>query len=89
MSKPDYEALKKYCNLWRNWYDIQDSYQSLNTITEYFAINAPRIQPHAGPGHWNDPDMVTLHIFKKSISCDWIIFSLVDNRKLRLVSRSK
>ncbi|XP_055319555.1 alpha-N-acetylgalactosaminidase isoform X2 [Sitodiplosis mosellana] len=57
---PNYEALKKHCNLWRNWDDIQDSYESLNKITEYFAVNASRIQPNAGPGHWNDPDMLLI-----------------------------
>ncbi|XP_031629996.1 alpha-N-acetylgalactosaminidase [Contarinia nasturtii] len=57
---PNYEALKKHCNLWRNWDDIQDSYESLNKISDYFAVNASRIQPHAGPGHWNDPDMLLI-----------------------------
>lgn len=56
--QPNYEALKEHCNLWRNWGDIDDSYQSLNSITDYFAANAGRIVPHSGPGHWNDPDMV-------------------------------
>lgn len=52
--------MKKHCNLWRNWDDIQDSYESLNKITEYYAVNQSRIQPHAGPGHWNDPDMLLI-----------------------------
>lgn len=58
--KPNYEALKRHCNLWRNWDDIQDSFASLNKITDYFAGNQSRIQPHAGPGHWNDPDMLLI-----------------------------
>lgn len=57
---PNYEALKRHCNLWRNWDDIQDSFASLNKITDYFAVNQSRIQPHAGPGHWNDPDMLLI-----------------------------
>lgn len=40
--------MKKHCNLWRNWDDIQDSYESLNHVTDYFAVNQSRIQPHAG-----------------------------------------
>lgn len=59
--------MKKHCNLWRNWDDIQDSYESLNKITEYFAVNASRIQPHAGPGHWNDPDMLLIGNFGLTI----------------------
>lgn len=57
-NKPNYEALKQHCNLWRNWYDIDDSWSSLYEIFKYFAENQDRIQPHGGPGHWNDPDMV-------------------------------
>lgn len=58
--QPNYEALKKHCNLWRNWDDIDDSWESVRYITEYFAGNQSRIQPHAGPGHWNDPDMLII-----------------------------
>uniref|UniRef100_T1GT70 Alpha-galactosidase n=1 Tax=Megaselia scalaris TaxID=36166 RepID=T1GT70_MEGSC len=57
---PNYDLLKRFCNLWRNWGDIDDSYQSLREIMDYFAKNQDRIQPHAGPGHWNDPDMLLL-----------------------------
>lgn len=59
--------LKKYCNLWRNWDDIQDSYESLCNIIDYFAANQSRIQPHAGPGHWNDPDMLLIGNFGLSL----------------------
>lgn len=52
--------MKKHCNLWRNWDDIEDSWASVQYITNYFAANQTRIQPHAGPGHWNDPDMLII-----------------------------
>uniref|UniRef100_T1GXA4 Alpha-galactosidase n=1 Tax=Megaselia scalaris TaxID=36166 RepID=T1GXA4_MEGSC len=57
---PNYELMTEHCNLWRNWDDIQDSYTSLIGIMDYFAKNQERIQPHSGPGHWNDPDMLLL-----------------------------
>lgn len=60
---PNYDAMKKSCNLWRNWYDIDDSWSSVNEITKYFAENQKRIQPHGGPGHWNDPDMLVIGNF--------------------------
>jgi alpha-galactosidase len=60
---PDYEILKKTCNLWRNWKDIEDSYESMLFISEYFAEHADRVAPHAGPGHWNDPDTLLLGNF--------------------------
>ncbi|XP_055630969.1 alpha-N-acetylgalactosaminidase-like [Toxorhynchites rutilus septentrionalis] len=57
---PDYETLKKTCNMWRNWDDIEDSHSSVERITKYFSDNQYRIQPHSGPGHWNDPDTLIL-----------------------------
>lgn len=65
--QPDYEALKKHCNLWRNWGDIQDSYQSMHAVTDYYSKNQDRVQPHAGPGHWNDPDMLLIGNYGLSI----------------------
>uniref|UniRef100_A0A034VJ62 Alpha-galactosidase n=1 Tax=Bactrocera dorsalis TaxID=27457 RepID=A0A034VJ62_BACDO len=60
---PDYEALKQHCNLWRNYDDIDDSFESVAKIMDYFSKNQDRIQPHGGPGHWNDPDMLILGNF--------------------------
>ncbi|CAO1331323.1 unnamed protein product [Diamesa serratosioi] len=57
---PDYEILKKTCNLWRNWRDIDDSWESVLFIADYFSLNQDRVAPHAGPGHWNDPDTLLL-----------------------------
>lgn len=55
MKQPNYEALKKTCNLWRNWGDIDDSWASWLSIADYFSSNQDSIAQHAGPGHWNDP----------------------------------
>jgi alpha-galactosidase len=41
-------------DLWRTTGDISDNWASLRSI---IAQNAP-LYPHAGPGHWNDPDML-------------------------------
>ena len=35
--------------------DIEDSWESVLKIADYFAENADRVAPHAGPHHWNDP----------------------------------
>lgn len=32
----------------------------LRSIVKFFAANQTRFQPHAGPGHWNDPDMLII-----------------------------
>jgi alpha-galactosidase len=41
-------------NLWRTTGDIQDNWNSMSTI----GFAQGRLAPYAGPGHWNDPDML-------------------------------
>ncbi|KAL4705734.1 hypothetical protein ACJJTC_004604 [Scirpophaga incertulas] len=60
---PDYASIAKHCNLWRNWDDIDDSWSSLESIMNWFGDNQERIAHHAGPGHWNDPDMLIIGNF--------------------------
>lgn len=65
--QPNFAHIQEYCNLWRNWDDIQDSWESMKDIVKYFAENQTRIQPNAGPGHWNDPDMLLIGNFGLSL----------------------
>ena len=41
-------------NLWRTTGDISDHWESMANI----GFNQGRLAPYAGPGHWNDPDML-------------------------------
>jgi len=41
-------------NLWRTTGDIADSWEGLQSI----AFRQDECAPYAGPGHWNDPDML-------------------------------
>jgi len=43
-------------NLWRTTGDIRDTWKSLSGI----GFKQTRIAEHAGPGHWNDPDMLVV-----------------------------
>lgn len=43
-------------NLWRTTGDINDSWRSLATI----GFGQAGLEQHAGPGHWNDPDMLVV-----------------------------
>ena len=43
-------------NLWRTTGDISDSYESMSLIG--FGQNG--LEKYAGPGHWNDPDMLEI-----------------------------
>lgn len=54
----NYNLLTQHCNLWRNYVDIEDSWQSVTHIMDYYAMKQDYWQHLAGPGHWNDPDMV-------------------------------
>ena len=56
----DWGAIQRTCNLWRNYDDIQDSWASVTRIIDYFGDHQEELVPLAGPGHWNDPDMVSL-----------------------------
>jgi len=41
-------------NLWRTTGDIQDNWRSMSDN----GFSQERLTPYAGPGHWNDPDML-------------------------------
>lgn len=47
--------------MWRNYDDIEDSWKSVEDIMDHFGNNSRKFAIHAGPGHWNDADMVILH----------------------------
>lgn len=57
---PNYKSIAEHCNLWRNFDDIDDSWDSVMTITEWFATNQDELSVVHGPGHWNDPDMLII-----------------------------
>ena len=60
-NEKDLATLKHTCNLWRNFNDIEDSWKSVMEIVSFFA--RPRndlLVEIAGPGGFNDPDMLLL-----------------------------
>lgn len=58
----NYTAAVEICNLWRNYGDIDDSWLTVRAIADWFAYNQERLVRYSGPGHWNDPDMVSSHL---------------------------
>ncbi|XP_042228163.1 alpha-N-acetylgalactosaminidase-like isoform X2 [Homarus americanus] len=91
---PNYTSIINTCNLWRNFDDIQDSWESVQRIIDYYGDNQDDIVPNAGPGHWNDPDMLIIGNFglsyeqSKSQMAMWAIFAApllmsVDLRTIR------
>lgn len=61
--QPNFSLITEHCNVWRNFDDIQDSWNSIESIMDYFGDNQDSIVPNAGPGHWNDPDMLIVGNF--------------------------
>ncbi len=56
----NYTSVADNCNIWRNYNDIQDSWGSVAGIIEYYGVNQKTLVPVAGPGHFNDPDMLII-----------------------------
>jgi len=66
---PNYKLIAENCNLWRNWDDIDDSWDSVLSIIDYYGnLNtSSQFAPFGGPGQWNDPDMLIIGNFGLSI----------------------
>ena len=55
---PNYPLIQKTCNLWRNYGDIQDTFGDVLDIVDHYGDHEDDFAQFAGPGNWNDPDMV-------------------------------
>ncbi|CAH0598358.1 unnamed protein product [Chrysodeixis includens] len=56
--KPDYALIAKYCNMWRNYHDVQTSWEAMIGIVEHYRSSYGEMAPYHHPGQWNDPDML-------------------------------
>ncbi|XP_053130016.1 alpha-galactosidase A isoform X2 [Hemicordylus capensis] len=63
LQKPNYTEIKQYCNYWRNYEDVYDSWCSIKDILDWSALHQDDIAEIAGPGGWNDPDMLVIGNF--------------------------
>ncbi|KAM6953142.1 alpha-galactosidase A [Aplochiton taeniatus] len=66
--QPNYTAIRETCNQWRNFADVYDSWSSVKSILDWTASHQDVIVPSAGPGGWNDPDMLVIGNFGLSHS---------------------
>ncbi|XP_067830806.1 LOW QUALITY PROTEIN: alpha-N-acetylgalactosaminidase-like [Heptranchias perlo] len=91
----NYTLLGEICNLWRNYDDINDSWESVRGIINWYSAHQEVLQPAAGPGRWNDPDMLIVGDFglsyeqSKSQMALWAILAapLFMSNDLRTISR--
>jgi len=56
--QPDYKAQAAACNVARNFADVDDSWASLASIVQFYGDDDGNFSSVAGPGYFNDPDMV-------------------------------
>lgn len=61
--KPNYTDIQQYCNHWRNFDDVYDSWESIKSILAWTVTHQKDIVEVAGPGGWNDPDMLVIGNF--------------------------
>lgn len=59
-SIPDYKKIAKFCNIWRNYGDIDDSWGSVKSIISFYGNDEGNFSQVAGPGNFNDPDMLII-----------------------------
>ncbi|KAM9850236.1 alpha-galactosidase A [Aulostomus maculatus] len=96
--QPDYTAIRETCNHWRNFADVYDSWSSVKSILDWTAAHQDVIVPSAGPGGWNDPDMLVIgnfglsHDQQESQMAMWAIMAaplLMSNDLRNICQRSK
>ncbi|XP_068596550.1 alpha-galactosidase A [Brachionichthys hirsutus] len=63
LRQPNYTAIRETCNHWRNFNDVYDSWSSVKSVLDWTASHQDIIVPSAGPGGWNDPDMLIIGNF--------------------------
>jgi hypothetical protein len=61
--QPDYPAQARACNLARNFDDIDDTWDSVKSVIEFYGADVGNFSHLAGPGYFNDPDELVIGNF--------------------------
>ncbi|XP_018495227.1 alpha-N-acetylgalactosaminidase [Galendromus occidentalis] len=59
-TEPDWGKIAASCNLWRNYDDIADTFESVKRTIDVFVKNQDLYVKHQKPGAFFDPDMLIL-----------------------------
>ncbi|TNN10550.1 Alpha-N-acetylgalactosaminidase [Schistosoma japonicum] len=59
----DWNRLPESCNSWRILDDVEESWTSVFNIINAYILGNKVIPQLAGPGHWNDPDVLLMSSF--------------------------
>ncbi|XP_046572082.1 alpha-galactosidase A-like [Haliotis rubra] len=95
----DYTAVLEVCNTCRNYDDINDQWDSIASVINFYAKDIGNFSKIAGPGGWNDPDEMVIGDFSLSRDQErtqmalwsmWAapLFVSVDLRNIRPESKS-
>ncbi|XP_060599688.1 alpha-N-acetylgalactosaminidase-like isoform X1 [Ruditapes philippinarum] len=74
--KPDYKAIAKHCNMWRNYNDLQDAWKYVYAAIDFYGNNTAHFQEVVGPGAWNDPDELIVGDFGLSYDQERVQFGM-------------
>lgn len=90
------DKLQETCNLWRNFDDITELWGSVRNISKFWtrSYTSPFVRA-AGPGHWNDPDMLLVgdvllsKAQQEAVMALWAVFAapLLMSNDLRTLTR--
>lgn len=64
---PDYKSISKNCNLWRNYFDVNYTWENIYNIVNFEATVQDIVTNVSGPGAWTDPDMLVIGNFGLTI----------------------
>ncbi|KAK7097793.1 alpha-N-acetylgalactosaminidase-like [Littorina saxatilis] len=65
--QPNYASVREHCNVWRNYDDVQDSWDSVTNILKFYGENKQNFANFSGPGGFSDPDQLLLGDYGLSI----------------------
>lgn len=96
---PDYKKIANYCNMWRNYNDMDDSWDCLKDVIQFYGNDSGNFSAVAGPGNFNDPDALIIGNFGLSYDQErvqmalWSIMSVpllmsADLRQIRPESKA-
>ncbi|KAK6172590.1 hypothetical protein SNE40_016215 [Patella caerulea] len=73
---PNYTGIRDACNYWRNWKDVQDSWDSIIDIIDHMGDDVGNFSSFAGPGGWNNPDQLIVGDFGLSQEQERVQFGM-------------
>ncbi|WKY14510.1 hypothetical protein Q1695_000218 [Nippostrongylus brasiliensis] len=59
-NKINYTEIAQSCNLWRNFNDVSNNWLSILSTMDFYNRMQNKLIDAAGPGQWNDPDMLVI-----------------------------